>query len=135
MALTIGNLAKAVGVGVETVRFYEREKLIPKPPRTKSGYRQYPEDTLERVRFIRLAKELGFTLAEISELLELRVGPTQGCDDVEAKARGAITRCRVKIDELERMSRALGKLADACSSRPHTSDCPIIEILEGSADG
>jgi len=129
MALTIGNLAKAVGVGVETVRFYEREKLIPKPPRTKSGYRQYPEDTLERVRFIRLAKELGFTLAEIRQLLALRVNPKGNCKAVKRRAQAKIVEMEEKINQLERIKSVLGKLAHACDKRIDTGSCPILESL------
>ena len=73
-SLTIGRLARRVGVGVETLRFYEREGLIAEPPRRPSGYRDYPPETVDRNLFIRRAKELGFTLKEINELLELRPG-------------------------------------------------------------
>lgn len=132
---TIGQLARQAGVNIETIRYYERRGLLPDPPRSRAGYRQYPPEAIGRLTFIRRAQTLGFTLAEISELLDLRVGPTQACEDVETKARSAIARCQAKIDELQQMSRALGKLADACSSRPHTSDCPIIELLEEGADG
>ena len=85
-ALTIGRLANASGVGVETIRFYEREGLLPEPPRKRSGYRQYPADAVARVLFIRRAKELGFTLKEITELLKLRVDPDTSCADVRALA-------------------------------------------------
>ena len=129
MALTIGNLAKAVGVGVETVRFYEREKLIPKPPRTKSGYRQYPEDTLERVKFIRLAKELGFTLTEIRELLALRVSPRGNCQAVKRRAEAKIIEMEEKINHLQRIRSVLGKLVHACDERIDTGSCPILESL------
>lgn len=81
--MLIGTLAEAAGVGVETVRFYEREGLIPEPPRSASGYRLYDVDAVRRLRFIRSAKDLGFTLAETKELLELRVTDTTGCDDNE----------------------------------------------------
>lgn len=129
MSLTIGSLAKAVGVGVETVRFYEREKLIPKPPRTRSGYRQYPEDTVDRVRFIRLAKELGFTLAEIRELLALRVNPRGNCQAVKRRAEAKVVEMEDKINQLERIKSVLGKLVHACDERIDTGSCPILESL------
>lgn len=89
--MTIGQVAKAAGVGVETVRFYERVGLIPDPPRRPSGYREYPPDAVHRIEFIKRAKALGFTLAEIGELLSLRVHPlgtssgasTDGCMFIE----------------------------------------------------
>jgi MerR family transcriptional regulator, copper efflux regulator len=72
--LTIGQVAKEAGVGVETLRYYEREGLVKEPPRRDSGYRQYPEDVVKRIHFIKRAQELGFSLKEIAELLALRVG-------------------------------------------------------------
>ncbi len=82
MPLTIGQVAKRSGIGLETVRFYERTGLVEEPPRTDSDYRQYPEGVVARIRFIRRAKELGFKLSEISELLWLRVDPDTRCADV-----------------------------------------------------
>ena len=84
-SLTIGKLARASRVNIETIRFYERKGLLPNPPRSEAGYRLFPEETLERVRFIRNAKELGFSLKEISELLSLRLGPKSTCADVQRK--------------------------------------------------
>ena len=85
-SLTIGQLARNGGVGVETVRFYERKGLLAEPDRRPSGYRQYDEDVVDRLRFIRRAKELGFTLNEIKELLSLRIDPTTTCADVKSRA-------------------------------------------------
>jgi MerR family transcriptional regulator, copper efflux regulator len=128
--LTIGKLAKAANVGVETVRFYEREGLIAEPPRRRSGYRQYPPDTVRRVLFIRRAKELGFSLKEISELLSLRVEPSITCADVRAVARGKISDIETKISQLERMKAALDRLARACRGQGPTSECPILDALD-----
>ena len=89
-ALTIGKVARLASVGVETVRFYEREGLLDKPPRRRSGYRQYSKDTVSRLRFIRRAKELGFTLKEIRELLTLRIETESTCEDVRIKAEAKI---------------------------------------------
>ena len=137
-ALTIGKLASAAGVGVETIRFYEREGLLPKPPRKRSGYRQYPPDTVARVMFIRRAKELGFTLKEITELLELRIDPDKSCADVRALAKAKIVDVEEKMADLARIKGALEKLAKACRGKGPTSECPILDAIEkedGRADG
>ena len=108
--LTIGQLAKQAGLGLETLRFYEREGLIPDPPRRASGYREYPPDTVARVKFIKRAKELGFSLKEIAELLTLRVDPETTCADVRKRAETKVSDVRDKIRTLRRIERALGKL-------------------------
>ena len=137
-ALTIGKLANATGVGVETIRFYEREGLLPKPPRRPSGYRQYPPDAVARVMFIRRAKDLGFTLKEITELLELRVDPDKSCADVRALAKAKIVDVEEKMNDLVRIKAALEKLARAGRGKGPTSECPILDTIEkedGRADG
>lgn len=137
-ALTIGKLASAAGVGVETIRFYEREGLLPKPPRKRSGYRQYPPDAVARVMFIRRAKELGFTLKEITELLELRVDPDKSCAEVRALAKAKIVDVEEKMADLARIKAALEGLAKACRGKGPTSECPILDAIEkedGRADG
>lgn len=128
--LTIGQLARQAGVNVETVRYYERRALLPEPPRTRAGYRQYSPDAVRRIGFIKQAQELGFTLREIAGLLALRVDPETNCEAVEAQAVDAITRIDAKVAELERMRVALRKLVKACDARRPTDDCPIIEALE-----
>jgi MerR family mercuric resistance operon transcriptional regulator len=129
-ALTIGQLAKQAGVGVETIRFYEREGLLSEPERRPSGYRQYPHEVVRRVRFIRHAKELGFTLKEIQELLELRVDPQSSCADVRRRASDKIADIEGRIASLERMRKALESLARKCRGRGPTTDCPILEELD-----
>ena len=129
-ALTIGRLAKQAGVGVETIRFYEREGLIAQPGRRPSGYRQYPPDVVRRVRFIRHAKDLGFTLKEIQELLDLRVDPTSTCEDVRKRARAKLADIEERIASLERMQAALLRLERKCRGRGPTSACPILEELD-----
>lgn len=129
-ALTIGEVAKAAEVGVETVRFYEREGLIAQPPRGNSGYRQYPPETIRRVRFIRRAKDLGFTLKEIGELLSLRVVPGTTCADVRAMALSKIENVQEKIAELQRIKDVLDRLAQTCSGQGPTSECPILDMLD-----
>jgi len=134
-ALTIGQLAKQAGVGVETIRFYEREGLLAEPERRRSGYRQYPREVVRRVRFIRHAKELGFTLKEIQELLDLRVDPRSSCADVRTRAASKIADIEERMASLERMKAALERLARRCCGRGPTADCPILEELDrGEAD-
>jgi len=128
--LTIGVIAKRADVGVETIRFYEREGLLVRPPRTRSGYRQYSPDTIRRVQFIRRAKEIGFTLKEIGELLSLRVDTVRTCADVRAMARTKITDIDKKIAELRRIADVLNRLAQACRGPGPTSECPILDMLE-----
>lgn len=127
---TIGKVARMSGVGIETIRFYEREGLIPEPPRRDSGYRQYPPATIERVRFVKRAKDLGFTLAEIKELLNLSVGPKATCADVKRKAVEKIKEVDAKISDLKRIRKALNRLTDQCRGKGPVSECPILENLE-----
>jgi len=109
MALhTIGQVARQSGVGVETVRFYEREGLIPQPSRPESGFRRYPQDAVSRIRFIQRSKALGFSLKEIKELLSLRVDSATSCGEVKD---------------------ALSKLTAACRGKRPTGACPILEAL------
>ncbi|MEE8585470.1 MAG: MerR family DNA-binding protein [Acidobacteriota bacterium] len=108
--------------------------LIPDPPRSDSGYRNYPSSAVSRLRFIKLAKELGFSLKEISELLSLRVEPTTTCADVKTRAEAKAADIGRKILELQRMERALGKLTAACSGEGPTSECPILEALKAEAE-
>ncbi len=129
MALTIGQVAKRSGIGIETLRFYERKGLVEEPPRTESGYRQYPEDVVARIRFIRRAKELGFKLSEISELLSLRVDPNTTCADVRKQTEFKIADVEEKIRVLQTIKTALEKLAVSCTGSGPTSECPILEAL------
>lgn len=128
--LTIGRLARRAGVNVETIRYYERRGLLPEPPRTGSGYRQYQPQAVRRIGFIKRAQALGFTLEEIGELLALRVHPGSNCDAVERQAERTMARIETKIGELERMHAALRRLAGACRARRSTDDCPMLEALE-----
>jgi len=130
MALTIGQVAKHSGLGLETLRFYERKGLIEEPPRTDSGYRQYPEDVVGRIRFIKRTKELGFSLKEISELLSLRVDPGTTCADVRKQTELKLTDVEEKIRALRRIKTALKKLAASCVGTGPTSECPILEALD-----
>jgi MerR family copper efflux transcriptional regulator len=132
-AMTIGRLARRAGVGVETVRFYEREGLIEQPPREGSGWRQYPEDVVSRLRFIRRAQEVGFSLKEIDELISLRLDPFADSAEVKARAEGKIEEIEDKIRDLQGMKDALVRLAGACSGEGSVQECPILETLDGAA--
>lgn len=128
-AFKIGELATAADVGVETIRYYERRGLIAQPPKRRSGYRQYPADAVTRVRFIRRAQALGFTLNEIEELLALRVDDERSCAEVRELARAKLTDIRGRIEELERMEKGLEKLARRCRGQGPTSECPILDAI------
>lgn len=130
---TIGRLAKAAGVGVETIRFYEREGLLDAPERTASGYRLYPPATAERLGFIRRAKDLGFSLAEIRELLQL-AEPAGERARVKALAEHKIAEIDQRITELGRMRAALADLNRQCSGHGPVEGCPIIEALNEDDD-
>ena len=129
-SLTIGKIARLAGIGVETVRFYEKKGLINKPPRRGSGYRLYPEETVHQLRFIRRAKEIGFTLKEIKELLALKLDSETTCADIRRRAEMKIEDIEAKIRTLEKMSETLKKLTLACSGQGPASECPILEAIE-----
>jgi MerR family transcriptional regulator, copper efflux regulator len=130
--LTIGQLAKRSQVNIETVRYYERRGLIPHPPRRESGYRQFSPDGIARIRFIKHAQAVGFTLKEIAELLSLRVDPDTTCGDIKKRTETKIDEVQMKIQALQRMKKALIQLKAACRGRGPSSDCPILEILEAN---
>ena len=128
--LTIGELARACGTSVDTVRYYERERLLPRPLRGPSRFRLYEPPAVARLRFIRQAKGLGFSLGEIRDLLALRVDRTKTCGDVRSRARAKIAEIDSRIDELARMRAALDQLATTCPGSGPTSECPILDALE-----
>jgi Hg(II)-responsive transcriptional regulator len=128
--LTIGSLAKRTGVSIQTLRYYERRKLLSPPARTKGGYRQYPEDEVQRLKFIRHAQGLGFTLDEVSELLSLRVLPGGRCRGVEQAARKTQGRVHQRLEELARLDQVLTNLIQACKDGRATDHCPILDALE-----
>lgn len=127
--LTTSELARQGGVNLESIRFYEREGLLPKPPRTASGYRIFTPDDVRRVRFIKRAQELGFSLREIKELLALRFEPDTSCADVRERAERKLSDIDQKIQDLQRMKKALARLAAACPGRGSATECPILETL------
>jgi len=130
--LSIGEVARLTGVGVETVRFYERADLISEPLRRSSGYRQYSRDVVPRIKFIKRARELGFSLSEIRELFSLRVDPDTTCSEVRQRVEKKISQIDDKIDDLRKMQHALGHLKRACDSNsPTATECPFLDSLEG----
>jgi MerR family mercuric resistance operon transcriptional regulator len=131
--LTIGALAKQVGVNLETVRFYERRQLLPEPPRSDSGYRLYPAEAARRLRFIKRAQELGFSLHEIRELLSLRVSPRSTSKEIRKRAEAKIVDIEAKIRTLESMKKTLRKLTKACVGCTPVAECPILESLDGES--
>ncbi len=131
--MTIGKTARLAGVGVETVRFYERRGLIVQPPRpANGGFRVYPEPTVERIRFIRQAQKLGFSLAEIAELLSLRADPSTDCAEVRNHAEAKLDEVDRKIAGLEHLRSALAFIIAACPGQGALQACTILDALAGA---
>ncbi len=128
--LTIGRLAKQVGLGIETVRFYERQGLIEPPPRTESNYRIYPQEEVARLRFIKKAKSLGFTLNEIKELMFVRHDPHATKADIKDRTLAKIKDIEGKITDLTRIKTALEHLASSCDGHGPLDECPILAALD-----
>jgi MerR family mercuric resistance operon transcriptional regulator len=126
-SVTIGDVAGAAGVTVETVRFYEREGLIKKPPRPEDGYRKYPASVIGRIRFIKRAQELGFTLREIRELITLQAAD---CAEARELSRRKIAEIDAKVDDLTKIRAALAGLVDACGDPSGVNGCAILESLQ-----
>ena len=133
--MKIGEVAKAAGVGIDAVRFYEREGLLPEPARRPSGYREYSPDAVLDLRFIRRAKELGFSLREISELLSINREPDATAADVKRLAEEKLADLADKIRSLQRMKKALREVAEACPGRGPPGDCPILRSLTENRSG
>lgn len=125
---TISRVAERAGVGVETIRYYERRGLVEQPPKPGRGYREYPESIVERIRFIKRAQELGFTLAEIRTLLELDDG---SCSETEALARHKLHTIDGRMRDLQAMHDVLSDLLRACERNPRETGCPIIKAIAG----
>ena len=126
--LRIGQIAKAAAIGIDTIRFYERRGLLPAASRSQAGYRLYPQQTITRLRFIRRAKDLGFSLDEIATLLRLQDsgGPKS---EVKAITHRKLEAINTKIEALTRMRDVLQQLDNDCSGRGSVTGCPIIETL------
>lgn len=124
----IGVLAKQAGSNIETIRFYEKIGIMPKPSRTEGGHRMYKPAHIERLIFIRRTRELGFTLDEVRALLRLSDGPDAVCSDVKAIAAAHLVTIKDKIADLRAMKTGLAKLIEQCDDAQNT-DCPIIKSL------
>ncbi|TJY62026.1 heavy metal-responsive transcriptional regulator [Sinimarinibacterium sp. CAU 1509] len=131
-SLRVSQLAERAGVGIDTVRYYERAGLIPEPPRRASGYREYPAQAVERLRFIRRAKALGFTLEEIAGLLTLS-DQRADAQDVRQLAVERLEQIETKLRELQRMRDGLRQLVDACPGHGDSEACPILSALNDGA--
>ena len=130
MTMKIGSVAEAAGVEVSTVRYYERRGLLAEPPRAASGYRQYDETVIDRIRFVRQAQDLGFTLEEIEELLALRVEDPSSCGVVEEATRAKLRSVDSKIREFRRLRGVLARLVRSCEAKEATEECPVLGMLE-----
>ncbi|MBL8820750.1 MAG: MerR family DNA-binding protein [Planctomyces sp.] len=128
--LKIGEVAKQSEVGIETIRFYERQGLLAEPERRPSGYRQYDESVVARLLFIRRAKELGFTLSEIKELIGLWFDVSTRCVHVRQRAEQKITDIEDKIQSLKKMKQSLKKIISQCENRDAVNECPLWLGLE-----
>lgn len=126
--ITIGQVARQAGVNVETVRFYQRRRLIAEPKKPLSGYRHYDAGTVARLRFIKRAQELGFTLKEISNLLLLGDGH---CADTKGLAAKKLATVKAKIADLQAMRKVLEELIRKCETNPKQKSCPIVTSLAG----
>ena len=130
MALKIGEVAERGGVNLQTIRYYERERLLPEPPRLESGYRMFPESTVRRVRFIKRAQEIGFSLSEIRELLSLRMDAQRERTEVLTLAQAKMADIDGKIRTLKAMKTVLNRLTERCSGCGPASECPILESID-----
>lgn len=131
--LTIGQVARQAEIGVETVRFYEREGLLEPPLRRQSGYRQFEPDVVDRIRFIKRSQQLGFTLREVKELLVLRFNPLATRGEVRDAAIVKLADIDQRIADLEQMKQALEPLIDSCDGQGTVDGCPILAALERPA--
>lgn len=129
--LTIGRLAQAAGVNVETIRFYQRKGLMPEPQRPTGGIRRYGEADGSRLQFIKSAQRLGFSLDEVAELLQLDDGAS--CAQAQARAEAKLADVRGRLADLQRMEAALAELIQRCGAARGTVRCPLIAALKGAS--
>ena len=132
--MRIGEVAAKANVTIQTLRYYERIGLLPATARQPSGYRRYDRDALRRVRFIRSAQDLGFTLEEIGALLGLWAQTGRSCGAVEKRATKALKRIDLKIRDLRRMRTALAQYVNACRNRDSLEECPLLAVLGGEPE-
>lgn len=130
----IGEVARRAKVNKETVRYYEKRNLIPKPDRKRSGYRIFTQRHIDQIKFIKRAQELGFTLSEIKELLELCLDEDTTCSEIKTEAHEKYRDVTEKIEDLQRIKDTLIDLMDSCNGEGPKGDCPILEALEGKSE-
>jgi Cu(I)-responsive transcriptional regulator len=128
--MRIGTAARRAGVNVQTLRYYERRGLLPRAPRRTSGYREFPDDSVRIVRFVKRAQDLGFTLDEVEQLLRLRHEKRRDRRQIRAVAEARVRDIDRKIAELQAMKKALAHLIHCCKEDSRL-ECPIIEALDG----
>jgi MerR family copper efflux transcriptional regulator len=129
MTWTVGRLARAAGVGVETIRFYEKRGLIERPEKPRSGYRTYEANDVSRIQFIKQAQSIGFTLSEIAELIRLAEDSRSQCGDVQSRAQDKMRAVDAKLADLTRMRGELERLATRCESTQPLADCGLLNCL------
>lgn len=130
----IGDVARRAKVNKETVRYYEKRGLIPKPDRRRSGYRIFTQRHIDQIRFIKRSQELGFTLNEIKELLDLRMDDNTTCSEIREEAQEKYRDVADKIEDLQRIKETLVALIDSCAGEGPKGECPILEALEGDSE-
>lgn len=127
--MKIGEVAAMAGVPTPTVRYYERRGLVQEAARTAAGYREYGPETVRRLRFIKHAQELGFSLEDVQQLLDLRPDDPAACARVAATTRQKIRTVRQRLEELRRLERTLRELVNACERHPLAEPCPVLAVL------
>lgn len=127
--LTIGQLASESGVNVETVRYYERRGLIPQPPRSEAGYRQYPENVVGQIRFVKRAQGIGFSLSGVSELLALQAAPGTSSAEIRERAEAKLRDVEERSRDLETMRVALTELLAKCDGQGSVAECSILAAI------
>lgn len=130
----IGEVGRRAEVNKETVRYYEKRNLIPKPDRRRSGYRIFTKRHIDQIKFIKRAQELGFTLSEIQELLNLRMDEDTTCSEIKSEAHQKYRDVVQKIQDLQRIKETLVELIDSCSGDGPKGECPILVALEGDSE-
>lgn len=134
-ALKVGKVAQLAHVNIETIRYYERQGLIPPPPRRESGYRNYPKETVDIVNFIKRAQEVGFSLKEIANLISLRTGSDTTCGDIKRLSESKILEIEGKIQSLNRMKDELVKLVSECQENRQVHECPVLLAFGEEREG
>lgn len=129
---TIGQIAQRAGVTKETIRYYEREGLVEEPPRRKSGYRQYSDEAIERIKFIKRIQELGFSLKEVKQILTMVENDTDSCTNLSQLTRQKMAAIQEKIEHLEKSKAVLKKMTQACTGRDTLKACPILVYMQSA---